>query len=45
MWGQGQRVSPRLLDKVLDVGDFTMYPTDILKTQESIKPVFIPPSM
>ena len=32
----GQTLSPRLLDKVLDVGDFTMYPTDILKSQESI---------
>ena len=32
----GQRLSPRLLDKVLDVGDFTMYPTDILRSQESI---------
>ena len=34
--GTGERLSPRLLDKVLDVGDFTMYPTDILKSQESI---------
>ena len=32
----GERLSPRLLDKVLDVGDFTMYPTDILKSQESM---------
>ena len=32
----GQRLSGRLLDKVLDVGDFTMYPTDILRSQESI---------
>ena len=34
--GTGERLSPRLLDKVLDVGDFTMYPTDILRSQESI---------
>ena len=32
----GERLSPRLLDKVLDVGDFTMYPTDLLRSQESI---------
>ena len=32
----GERLSPKLLDKVLDVGDFTMYPTDILRSQESI---------
>lgn len=32
----GERFSPRFLDRVLDVGDFTMYPTDILKSQESI---------
>ena len=32
----GERLSLRLLDKVLDLGDFTMYPTDILRSQESI---------
>ena len=32
----GERLSPRLLDKVLDVGDFTLYPTDLLRSQESI---------
>ena len=32
----GERLSGRLLDKVLDVGDFTMYPTNQLKSQESI---------
>ena len=32
----GERIPGRLLDKVLDVGDFTMYPSDILRSQESI---------
>ena len=32
----GERLSGRLLDKIVDVGDFTMYPTDILRSQESI---------
>ena len=32
----GKRLSGRLLDKIVDVGDFIMYPTDILRIQESI---------
>jgi arginase family enzyme len=32
----GERFSSRLLERVSDVGDFTIYPTDLLKTQESI---------
>ena len=32
----GERLSGRLLDGVADVGDFTMYPTDLMKSHESI---------